>query len=698
MSTILFELGCEELPPKSLKPLRDALQASVTEQLREAEISFDSIKSFAAPRRLAIQIQGISDKQPDRTEQKRGPAIKAAFDGDGNPTRAAMGFAKGLGIEASELITINTDKGDYVGFEQTIHGQAITELLPTIFQTALDNLPIAKRMRSGASRNEFVRPVQWAVLMQDDAVIHAIIQGHQTGAQTRGHRFHSPDYHDIAHANDYESLLEGLKVVADFDKRQTLIKNQVKTLADEVNSDAIVPQDLLDEVTALVDFPIALRASFETRFLQVPQEALISTMQADQKYFCLTDKAGKLQPYFIFITNIMSQDPNQIIEGNEKVVRPRLADAEFFFLQDQKQPLFALTESLKTRVFQDKLGTIWDKSERIAKLSAFIATLLQQQGHDISVDEAVRAAMLSKADLASSLVGEYPELQGIAGTYYARLDGETEAVAASLEEQYLPKFSGDVLPQTPIGICLALADRLDTLVGIFAIDQAPTGSKDPFSLRRSAIGILRILIEKQLPINLVALVEQAIKGYSDTNGGSKIAKMGDTFTQVMAFLNSRYRAMYTEQSVSVDTIQAVQAINPHMPLDFDQRIRAVQAFSTLSQASMLADSNKRVANILAKSEVSVSDTVDETLLTEPAEQNLYGSVRQAQTAVTPLLEQADYTQVLQTLASLDEPLTEFFDNVMVNSEDEALKNNRLALLKQVRALFLTVADISELQL
>ena len=698
MSTILFELGCEELPPKSLKPLRDALQASVTEQLHEAEISFDSIKSFAAPRRLAIQIQGISDKQPDRTEQKRGPAIKAAFDSDGNPTRAAMGFAKGLGIEASELVTINTDKGDYVGFEQTIHGQATTELLPSIFQTALDNLPIAKRMRSGASRNEFVRPVQWAVLMQDDAVIHAIIQGHQTGAQTRGHRFHSPDYHDIAHANDYESLLEGLKVVADFDKRRTLIKNQVKTLADEVNSDAIVPQDLLDEVTALVDFPIALRASFETRFLQVPQEALISTMQADQKYFCLTDKAGKLQPYFIFITNIMSQDPNQIIEGNEKVVRPRLADAEFFFLQDQKQPLFALTESLKTRVFQDKLGTIWDKSERIAKLSAFIATLLQQQGHDISVDEAVRAAMLSKADLASSLVGEYPELQGIAGTYYARLDGETEAVAASLEEQYLPKFSGDVLPQTPIGICLALADRLDTLVGIFAIDQAPTGSKDPFSLRRSAIGILRILIEKQLPINLVALVEQAIKGYSDTNGGSKIAKMGDTFTQVMAFLNSRYRAMYTEQGVSVDTIQAVQAINPHMPLDFDQRIRAVQAFSTLSQASMLADSNKRVANILAKSEVIVSDTVDETLLTEPAEQNLYGSVRQAQTAVTPLLEQADYTQVLQTLASLDEPLTEFFDNVMVNSEDEALKNNRLALLKQVRALFLTVADISELQL
>ncbi|GAF54896.1 LOW QUALITY PROTEIN: glycyl-tRNA synthetase beta chain [Psychrobacter sp. JCM 18901] len=696
MSTILFELGCEELPPKSLKPLRDALQASVTEQLTAADITFDSIKAFAAPRRLAIQIQGISDKQPDRTEQKRGPAIKAAFDAEGNPTRAAMGFAKGLGIEASELTTINTDKGDYVGFEQTIRGQATTELLPAIFQTALDNLPIAKRMRSGASRNEFVRPVQWAVLMQDDTVIDTTIQGHQTGTQTRGHRFHSPDYHNIAHANDYEELLSGLKVVADFDKRQMLIKNQVKTLADEVNSDAIVPQDLLDEVTALVDFPIALRANFEARFLQVPQEALISTMQADQKYFCLTDKNGKLQPYFIFITNIESKDPNQIIEGNEKVVRPRLADAEFFFLQDQKQPLFALTESLKIRVFQDKLGTIWEKSERIAKLAAFIATLMQQQGHDINVDETVRAGILSKADLASSLVGEYPELQGIAGTYYARLNDEPEAVAAS-EEQYLPKFSGDVLPQTPIGICLALADRLDTLVGIFAIDQAPTGSKDPFSLRRSAIGILRILIEKQLPINLVALVEQAIKGYSDAEG-SKIAKMGDTFTQVMAFLNSRYRAMYTEQGVSVDTIQAVQAINPHMPLDFDQRIRAVQAFSELSQASMLADSNKRVANILAKSEVSVADTVDEALLSESAEQNLYANVQQAQTVVQPLLEQADYTQVLQTLASLDEPLTQFFDQVMVNSEDAALKKNRLALLKQVRALFLTVADISELQL
>ena len=697
MSTILFELGCEELPPKSLKTLRDALQTSVTEQLNEADISFESIKPFAAPRRLALQIQGISDKQPDRSEQKRGPAIKAAFDAEGNPSRAAIGFAKGLGIEASELVTITTDKGDYVGYEQVVKGQAVTELLPQILQTALDNLPIAKRMRSGASREEFVRPVQWVVLMQDDQLIEATIQGQNTGTQTRGHRFHSPDFYTIDHADNYESLLLSLKVIANFEKRRTLINNQVKTLADQVNAKAIIPQELLDEVTALVDFPIALRASFEPRFLQVPQEALISTMQADQKYFCLTDKAGILLPYFIFITNIESKDPNQIIAGNEKVVRPRLADAEFFFLQDQKQPLFALTDSLKTRVFQDKLGTIWQKSERIAKLAAFIATLMQEQGGQIDIDETVRAAVLSKADLASSLVGEYPELQGIAGTYYARLNDEPEAVAASLEEQYLPKFSGDVLPQTPIGICLALADRLDTLVGIFAIDQAPTGSKDPFSLRRSAIGILRILIEKQLPINLVALVEQAINNYSSADNDVAM-NMGNTFTQVMTFLNSRYRAMYTEQGVSVDTIQAVQAINPHMPLDFDQRIRAVKAFSELPQASKLADSNKRVANILAKSEGEVADNIDESLLSEPAEQQLYQAVIQAQTALAPLLNDANYTQILQTLASLDEPLTQFFDDVMVNSEDAALKANRLALLKQVRALFLTVADISELQL
>lgn len=697
MSTILFELGSEELPPKSLKPLRDSLKASVETQLQDANISYDRLKVMAAPRRLSLLIEGISDKQPDRVEQKRGPAVKAAYDAEGKPTRAAEGFAKGLGIDVSELMTIETDKGDYIGYELTVQGQETTELLPNIFQNALDNLPIAKRMRSGASREEFVRPVKWLVLMQDDQVIEASIQGLQAGNETLGHRYHSPQPIVIPHANEYESVLEAAKVIVDFDRRQQLIVEGVKKLSAEVNADAIVPQDLLDEVTALVDLPVALRASFEERFLQVPQEALISTMQADQKYFCLTDKEGKLQPYFIFISNIESKDPSQVVSGNEKVVRPRLADAEFFFLQDQKQPLIEMAESLKNRVFQDKLGTIWEKSERIASLAAFIATTFKEQNitaySDIDVEQTKRAAMLSKADLTSTLVGEFPELQGIAGTYYARLNGEPETIAAAVEEQYLPKFSGDVLPQTAIGICLALADRLDTLVGIFGIDQAPTGSKDPFSLRRSAIGVLRILIEKKLPINLKVLIEQAVANYQ-----GKLADEQKTLTQVMEFINSRYRAMYTEQGISVDSIQAVLAINPHLPLDFDQRLHAVSEFRNLPQAATLAEINKRVANILAKSEGQVGESVDESLLTEDAEKILYQALSKAKTEVAPLQADAQYNQILQSLATLEAPLTGFFDNVMVNSEDEALKANRLTLLKQVRELFLTVADVGELQI
>ncbi|MDY3307644.1 glycine--tRNA ligase subunit beta [Psychrobacter sanguinis] len=697
MSTILFELGSEELPPKSLKPLRDSLQASVESQLKDADISYDSLKVMAAPRRLSLLIEGISDKQPDRIEQKRGPAVKAAYDSEGKPTRAAEGFAKGLGIDVSELMTIETDKGDYIGYELTVQGQETTELLPNIFQNALDNLPIAKRMRSGASREEFVRPVKWLVLMQDDQVVPATIQGLQSGNQTLGHRYHSPEPMVIPHAKDYESVLEAAKVIVDFDRRQQLIVEAVQKLSDEVNAEAIVPQDLLDEVTALVDLPVALRASFEERFLQVPQEALISTMQADQKYFCLTDKEGKLQPYFIFISNIESKDPSQVVSGNEKVVRPRLADAEFFFLQDQKQPLIEMAESLKNRVFQDKLGTIWEKSERIAKLATFIARQLKEHAiadyADIEVEQATRAAMLSKADLTSTLVGEFPELQGVAGTYYARLNGEPETIAAAIEEQYLPKFSGDVLPQTAIGICLALADRLDTLLGIFGIDQAPTGSKDPFSLRRSAIGVLRILIEKKLPINLKELVEQAINNYQ-----GKLADESKTLTQVMDFINSRYRAMYTEQGISVDSIQAVLAINSHVPLDFDQRLHAVSEFRNLPQAATLAEINKRVANILAKSEGEVSDQVTEDLLAEEAEKTLYQAVTKAEATVAPLQADANYNEILQSLATLEAPLTGFFDNVMVNSEDEALKANRLTLLKQVRELFLTVADVGELQI
>lgn len=693
MSTILFELGTEELPPKSLKTLRDALASHVQTELEQAGIAFTAIKSYAAPRRLALQITGVAERQPDRVEQKRGPAVKAAFDREGKPTKAALGFAQGLGVDVSELITIQGDKGDYVGYQQTIHGQATRELLPAILQAALDALPIAKRMRSGTDKNEFVRPVQWVVLMQDDAVIDATIQGKQTGNQTRGHRFHAPDFFVIEHADRYAEQLQAHAVIADFDARQVQIIEQVQRLAQEVGAQPVMPQALLDEVTALVDLPVALRAGFEPRFLAVPQEALISTMQADQKYFCLVDDAGKLQPYFVFISNLASRDPAQIIAGNEKVVRPRLADAEFFFLQDQKQPLFALTESLKTRVFQDQLGTLWDKAERIAKLAALIAAQL-----GANVEHAARAGLLAKADLASTLVGEFPELQGIAGTYYARLNQEPSDVADAIEEQYLPKFSGDQLPVTPIGTALALADRLDTLVGIFGIGEAPTGSKDPFSLRRAAIGVLRILIEKQLPLNLVLLIEQALLGY-----GNRLPNLAQTFSEVMAFFQARYRAMYEEQGVAVDTILAVQALSPAVPLDFDRRIKAVQAFRALPAAVGLAEANKRVANILTKARPTDGDgslelgAVHADWLQAPAERALYDAVQQAQADIASHSEQLDYTPILQRLAQLEQPLAQFFADVMVNVEDESLRHNRLALLKQVRDLFLQVADISQLQ-
>lgn len=698
MSTVLFELGTEELPPKSLKTLQNALQDSIEKSLAEQNIAFERIKSYAAPRRLAVQIFGVASVTPDKTETKKGPSIKAAFDETGELTRAGQGFlqglnAGGLNLTKDELITISDKKGEYIGYEMTIKGEKVDDLLPSLIQKALDELPIAKRMRSGADKHEFVRPVQWVVLMRDSAVIEATIQGHKTGNQSRGHRYHAPDFFVIDRADNYENLLENRQVIADFTKRQAKITTDVKQLADEVGAVAIVPDELLDEVTALVDLPVALRASFDERFLAVPQEALISTMQADQKYFCLTDKDGKLKPNFIFISNIDSKDKQAVIVGNEKVVRPRLADAEFFFLQDQKRPLIEFANTLKTRVFQDKLGTIWEKGERIAKLSSFIVENVQTKGNwqDVVLADVVRAGELSKADLATTLVGEFPELQGVAGTYYAHKSGEKASVADAITEQYLPRFSGDVLPKSPIGIALALSDRLDTLVGIFGIDEAPTGSKDPFSLRRASIGILRILIENKLPLSLDALVSAAINNY-----GEKIAKADKTFADVMAFISSRYRAMYTEQGVSVDTIQAVQAINVQTPLDFDERVRAVQAFRALPQADTLSQNNKRVANILAKAD-TVADGVDTKLLAEPAEQALYQAVQTAKDQTKPLQEMADYQGVLTALSALAEPLTAFFDTVMVNSDDEQLKNNRLALLGQVRTLFLSVADIGQLQ-
>lgn len=684
--TVLFELGCEELPPKSLKTLRDALKAEVEKGLTTAGLNFAAIDAYAAPRRLALKITDLDAAQPDSQKRFDGPAVQAAYDSEGKPTKALEGFLRGQGITADQVSRFNAGKMEKVCFYKDIKGQSLDSLLPAILQTALDNLPIAKRMRSAASRTEFVRPVQWVVLLKDDQIIDATIQDFKAGNQTFGHRFHAPQAITLNHANDYLESLRAAHVVADFDERQGLISAQVKTLADEVNAQAIVPADLLDEVTALVEWPVALRASFEERFLAVPQEALISTMQDNQKYFCLVNEAGKLQPYFITVSNIDSKDPSQIIEGNEKVVRPRLSDAEFFFVQDQKQPLASRQTKLANMVFQAQLGTLWDKSERIATLASEIAKLTN--GDEAAAQQ---AGLLAKCDLTSELVGEFPELQGIAGTYYAKLEGLPDEVANAIAEQYLPRFAGDKLPQTPTGIALALADRLDTLVGIFGIGQAPTGNKDPFSLRRAAIGILRLLIENKLSISLTQLIELAAQGYGD-----KLKDIHKAQADALQFVEGRYRAMYEDQGVSVDVIQAVQSLNPVSPLDFDYRIKAVSHFKTLPEAQALAAANKRVANILAK-EGNVSGNVDASLLTEQAEKDLYQALQAISPVVTPLLQSHDYTPALTELAALRAPIDAFFDNVMVMADDAAVKQNRLRLLAELRALFISVADVSVLQ-
>ncbi|EET82383.1 glycine--tRNA ligase subunit beta [Acinetobacter radioresistens] len=684
--TVLFELGCEELPPKSLKTLRDALQAETVKGLKDAGLAFDSIEAYAAPRRLALKIVNVDGAQADTQKRFDGPAVQAAYDAEGKPTKALEGFMRGQGISIDQVSTFQAGKVEKVCYLKDVKGQSLDVLLPQILQTALDHLPVAKRMRSAASRTEFVRPVKWVVLLKDDQVIEATIQDHTAANVTYGHRFHAPDAITLANADAYLDALRAAKVVASFEERQAIIDQQVKALADEVNAIAIVPADLRDEVTSLVEWPVALRASFEERFLAVPQEALITTMQDNQKYFCLVNSDHKLQPYFITVSNIESKAPKQIIEGNEKVVRPRLSDAEFFFLQDQKQPLASRSEKLANMVFQAQLGTLWDKTVRIAMLAVELTKFTGAQ-----VADAERAAMLSKCDLTSELVGEFPELQGIAGTYYARLEGENDEVAEALGEQYLPKFAGDVLPKTKTGTTIALADRLDTLVGIFGIGQAPTGSKDPFALRRSAIGILRLIIENNLNVTIEALVNSALHAY-----GALITDPNKTRSVAVAFLEGRYRAKYEDQGVQVDVIQAVQAMSPASPLDFDKRVNAVNHFRNLPEAAALAAANKRVANILAK-EAAPEGSVVEANLVEDAEKALFAELAKITPVVEPLFAAKDYTAALSALAALRVPVDAFFDGVMVMADDAELKANRLRMLAQLRDLFTKVADISVLQ-
>lgn len=679
----LVEIGTEELPPKALTTLATAFADNLAAELAKQELTHADIQWYAAPRRLAVRVNQLVAQQADKTVEKRGPAISAAFDAAGNATKAAQGWAGGCGITVEQAERLETDKGAWLLCRQQLPGQRTTTLLPELVTNALSKLPIAKPMRWGNSDAEFIRPVHTVIMLYGNDVVPATILGRTSGNQTHGHRFHAPALVTVTHADTYLATLEQAYVVADFAKRRAFIAAEVAKTAQALDGKVQTDEALLDEVTALVEWPVMLVGSFEESFLQVPAEPLISTMKDNQKYFPLLDNNGKLQNKFIFVANIASKDPQQIISGNEKVVRPRLSDAQFFFNTDRKQKLAERLDSLKTVLFQQQLGTLAEKSERIAKVAAFIAGKI---GADVSAAE--RAGLLSKTDLMTNMVGEFPEVQGIMGMHYARLDGEAEAVALALNEQYMPRFAGDQLPSRLEGAAVAIADKLDTLVGIFGIGQSPKGDKDPFALRRAAIGALRIMVEKQLPLDLVDVIAFSQQTFGDKLSNNNVAE------EVLEFMLGRFRAWYEGEGYSVDVIQAVLARRPTNAADFDRRVKAVAQFRKLDAAAALAAANKRVANILAKVEGDVAESVNSALLQEAAEKALYQAMvaEQAyQAGVT------DYAQSLSHLAALRDVIDNFFDTVMVNADDAAIRANRQALLKQLRELFLQVADISLLQ-
>ena len=682
----LVEIGTEELPPKALKTLATSFADNVEAELNQAGLSFDKIEWFAAPRRLAVKVLNLATQQPSKEIEKRGPAVSAAFDAEGKPTKAAEGWARGCGITVEQAERIATDKGEWLVHRAKIEGQPTKNLLNDIVANALAKLPIPKPMRWADKTVQFIRPVHTVTMLLGDELIEGEILGVASARTIRGHRFLGEKEFEIQHADQYPQLLrEKGSVVADFNERKAeiLAKSQAKATA--LGGVADIEESLLEEVTSLVEYPNVLAAKFEERFLAVPAEALVYTMKGDQKYFPIYDKEGKLLPHFIFVSNINPEDPTAIIEGNEKVVRPRLTDAEFFFKTDLKQKLVDRLPRLETVLFQQQLGTLKDKTDRIEQLAGEIA---KQIGADEA--KAKRAGLLSKCDLMTNMVFEFTDTQGVMGMHYARHDGEDEEVAVALNEQYMPRFAGDELPKSLVASAVALADKFDTLTGIFGIGQAPKGSADPFALRRAALGALRIIVEKNLPLDLDDLVKKSAALFGDKLTNSNVV------ADVVDFMLGRFRAWYQDEGIAVDVIQAVLARRPTRPADFDARVRAVSHFRTLDSAEALAAANKRVSNILAKADAAIGE-INLTACVEPAEKALAEAVLALRTEVQPLIAQGDYTAVLDKLANLRAPVDSFFDNVMVNAEDPALRQNRLAILNTLQGLFLQVADISLLQ-
>lgn len=682
----LVEIGTEELPPKALKTLATSFADNVEAELNQAGLSFDKIEWFAAPRRLAMKVLNLATQQPSKEIEKRGPAVSAAFDAEGKPTKAAEGWARGCGITVEQAERIATDKGEWLVHCAKIEGQPTKNLLNDIVANALAKLPIPKPMRWADKTVQFIRPVHTVTMLLGDELIEGEILGVASARTIRGHRFLGEKEFEIQHADQYSQLLrEKGSVVADFNERKAeiLAKSQAKATA--LGGVADIEESLLEEVTSLVEYPNVLAAKFEERFLAVPAEALVYTMKGDQKYFPIYDKDGKLLPHFIFVSNINPEDPTAIIEGNEKVVRPRLTDAEFFFKTDLKQKLVDRLPRLETVLFQQQLGTLKDKTDRIEQLAGEIA---KQIGADEA--KAKRAGLLSKCDLMTNMVFEFTDTQGVMGMHYARHDGEDEEVAVALNEQYMPRFAGDELPKSLVASAVALADKFDTLTGIFGIGQAPKGSADPFALRRAALGALRIIVEKNLPLDLEDLVKKSAALFGDKLTNQNVV------ADVVDFMLGRFRAWYQDEGIAVDVIQAVLARRPTRPADFDARVRAVSHFRTLDSAEALAAANKRVSNILAKADAAIGE-INLAACLEPAEKALAEAVLALRTEVQPLIAQGDYTAVLDKLANLRAPVDSFFDNVMVNAEDPALRQNRLAILNTLQNLFLQVANISVLQ-
>lgn len=682
----LVEIGTEELPPKALKTLATSFADNVEAELNQAGVTFDKIEWFAAPRRLAVKVLNLATQQPSKEIEKRGPAVSAAFDAEGKPTKAAEGWARGCGITVEQAERIATDKGEWLVHRAKIEGQPTKNLLNDIVANALAKLPIPKPMRWADKTVQFIRPVHTVTMLLGDELIEGEILGVASARTIRGHRFLGEKEFEIQHADQYPQLLrEKGSVVADFNERKAeiLAKSQAKATA--LGGVADIEESLLEEVTSLVEYPNVLAAKFEERFLAVPAEALVYTMKGDQKYFPIYDKDGKLLPHFIFVSNINPEDPTAIIEGNEKVVRPRLTDAEFFFKTDLKQKLVDRLPRLETVLFQQQLGTLKDKTDRIEQLAGEIAK-------QIGADEvkAKRAGLLSKCDLMTNMVFEFTDTQGVMGMHYARHDGEDEEVAVALNEQYMPRFAGDELPKSLVASAVALADKFDTLTGIFGIGQAPKGSADPFALRRAALGALRIIVEKNLPLDLEDVVKKSAALFGDKLTNQNVV------ADVVDFMLGRFRAWYQDEGIAVDVIQSVLARRPTRPADFDARVRAVSHFRTLDSAEALAAANKRVSNILAKADAAIGE-INLTACVEPAEKALAEAVLALRTEVQPLIAQGDYTAVLDKLANLRAPVDSFFDNVMVNAEDPALRQNRLAILNTLQGLFLQVADISVLQ-